>query len=449
MNLNELALLIYQFFKRNLWTTNIDEMSRFRRFLFKQLRILVLAIRGFMSDKCPLHASALTYYSMLSLVPVAALAFGISKGFGMQETLKQKLLEELPEHKDVVEWIVTFADSLLQVSRSGLIAGIGIVLLIWAAIRVLGNIEESLNNIWSVKRGRSFIRKFSDYLSIMIIGPIIFLVSSSVAVFIRTQVTDLAQQVDVLNVMDPVIIFLLRLIPYTLIWLLFTLTYMIIPNTRVKFKAAVYGAVVAGTLYQFVQVLYIGFQIGAAKYSAIYGSFAALPLFLIWVQLSWFIVLFGAELSYAFQNVPAYIFEKESGKISGFYKKVLALNIAHVIIKNFENGDKPLTTKQVSKESEIPENITREIITDLKDAGIFSKVTKGKRGFAFQPASDISQLTIQDVLLALENQGGDNTQFSGSDLRTELAIRLQKFDALLKTDSHNVLLKDINPEKAG
>ncbi len=443
MNLNELAQLIYQFFKRNLWTMNIEEMSWFRRFVLKHLRIIVLAIRSFMRDKCPLHASALTYYSMLSLVPVAALTFGISKGFGMQDTLKQKLLEELPEHKDVVEWILTFANSMLQVSRSGLIAGIGIVLLIWAAIRVLGNIEESLNNIWSVKRSRSFIRKFSDYLSIMIIGPIIFLVSSSVAVYIRTQVTDLTQNVELLNVMDPLIVFLLKLIPYTLSWLLFTLTYMIIPNTKVNFKAGIYGAIIAGTLYQFVQVLYIGFQIGAARYSAIYGSFAALPLFLLWIQLSWFIVLFGAELSYAFQNVPAYIFEKESGKISGFYKKVLALNITHIIIKNFERGQKPFTTKQIAKESEIPENLTREIVTDLNSAGIFSKVTKGKRGYAYQPSSDINQITIQDVLLALESQGKDTKQFSGTELRLKLVSRLQKFDTLLKEDSLNVLLKDV------
>lgn len=443
MNLNELAHLTYQFFKRNLWIISLEEMGRFKRFLLKQLRIIVLAIRGFMRDKCPLHASALTYYSMLSIVPLAALAFGISKGFGMQDRLRQKLLEELPEHKDVVEWILTFANSLLQVSRSGLIAGIGIILLIWASIRVLGNIEESLNNIWSVKRARSFIRKFSDYLSIMLIGPIIFLVSSSVAVYIRTEVVGLTQTVDVLNVMDPVIIFLLRLIPYVLIWLLFTLTYMIIPNTRVNFKSAIYGAVIAGTLYQFVQVLYIGFQIGAAKYSAIYGSFAAFPLFLIWLQISWFIVLFGAELSYAFQNVPAYIFEKESGQISGFYKKILALNIAYVIIKNFESGQKPFTTKQIAQESEIPENIAREIVGDLSNSGIFSRVSKGKRGYAYQPASDINNLTIQDVLLALENKGKDSEQFSGTELKTNLVMRLQKFDALLKEDSQNVLLKDV------
>ncbi len=443
MNLNELVQIIYQFFKRNLWTMNIERMGKFKRFFMIQLRILVFAIRGFMRDKCPLHASALTYYSLLSLVPVAALAFGISKGFGMQDALKQKLIEELPEHKEVVEWILTFANSMLQVSRSGLIAGIGVALLIWAAIRVLGNIEESLNNIWSVKRARSFIRKFSDYLSIMIIGPVIFLVSSSVAVYIRSEVIDLTQHVDVLNAIDPLILFLLKLIPYTLIWLLFTLTYLIIPNTRVNYKAAIYGAVIAGTLYQFVQVLYIGFQIGAAKYSAIYGSFAALPLFLIWLQISWFIVLFGAELSYAFQNVPAYIFEKETGKISGFYKKVFTLNIAHVIIKNFEHGEKPLTTKQIAGHSEIPENITREIVAELTKAKILSKLSKGKHGFTYQPARDINNLTIQDILLSMENLGNDAKQFVGSELRTELVSRLQLFEDCLKADPKNILLKDI------
>ena len=164
--------------------------------------------------------------------------------------------------------------------------------LFWTAIKVLGNIEETLNAIWGVKRSRTVIRKFSDYLSIMIIGPLMFFFSSSLAVYLASQVTDFTQQTELAQLVDPVVYFLIELTPVFLIWILFTLTFMIIPNTKVNFKAAILSAIVSGTLYHWVQWFYIEFQIGASRYSTVYGTFAALPLFLIWLQLSWFIVLF-------------------------------------------------------------------------------------------------------------------------------------------------------------
>jgi membrane protein len=443
MNFNEFFQLIYQFFKTKLWAKNLKESNFFIRFFYSHLRIISLAFRNFFRDKCPLHASALTYYTMLSIVPVAALGFGISKGFGMQNTLREKLLEELPEHSEIVESILSFADSLLEVSRSGLISGIGIVLLLWAAVRVLGNIEETLNTIWGVKRSRTFVRRFSDFLTIMIIGPVISFSSSSLAVYIASQVSSFTKDSDYFSLVDPVLYYLLKLTPYFLIWLLFTLTYMIIPNTKVKFKSAFYGAIVAGTLFQWAQGFYLQFQFGAAKYSAIYGTFAALPLFLIWLQLSWFILLLGAEMCYASQNISSFIFEKESGKISGFNQKLLALQIAFVIIKNFEAGKPPIGEKNISKQAGIPDTITSSVINDLLKSKIIVRVESDKRGETYQPAKDINKLRVQDVLLAIENQGTGLSNYSDSGMRSKLNERLQKFNTSLQRHPQNILLKDI------
>jgi membrane protein len=140
----------------------------------------------------------------------------------------------------------------------------------------------------------------------MLISPVLVLMSGSATVFITTQVTQITQKVELLGVISPLISFLLKFSPYVLIWALFTILYIIMPNTKVNFKAGLLGGVVAGTLYQIAQWAYISFQISAAKYNAIYGSFAALPLFLMWLQISWWIVLFGAELSFANQNVHTY-----------------------------------------------------------------------------------------------------------------------------------------------
>jgi len=443
LNVKNRIRYLYTFFRFELWELNLKEQKGFKKHYYKQLRILAYAIRGFIKDKCPLHASALTFYSLLSIIPIAALVFGISKGFGLQESIKQKLLTEFPEHSGVVQWIVKFADSLLEISQSGLVTGIGIILLLWAAVKVLGNIEESLNTIWTIKRSRTFIRKFSDYLSIMIIGPIFFFVSSSVAVYVASQATDLTQNNTYFNLINPLIFFFIKLIPYVLIWILFTLMYMIIPNTKVKLTAAVFGSFIAGTLYQWTQWFYLEFQIGASRYNALYGSFAALPLFLIWLQLSWFIVLLGAELSFAFQNVPHYLHEKVSSQTSLFYKNILLLNIAYIIIKNFEKGNDALSQRKIAEVAEVPEPTVKETLDLLVKSKIINKIDRGKRYSTFQPAKDIHQITIQDILTHIANAGKTNPLYIKQEIPQKLLAKLESFEKELLNHPQNILLKDL------
>jgi len=434
----------FSFIRVDIWRIRLADLPFGKSFLIKQLRMIILAFRGYDEDRCLLRASSLTFYTLLSIVPVAAMFFGVAKGFGFERRLEKELFDRFSGQEEVLSQVISFSNSLLEQTQGGLIAGIGLLVLFWSVLKVLGHIEMALNDIWGIKESRSWGRKFSDYLAIMLISPILVLMSGSATVFIKTQVEQITQKVALLGVFSPLISFLLKFTPYVLIWALFTILYIIMPNTRVNFKAGLLGGVVAGTLYQIAQWGYISFQIGAAKYNAIYGSFAALPLFLMWLQISWWIVLFGAELSFANQNVHTYEYEPDSLKVSPGFKKLLALQVAHLLIKKFENGDRPLTDSQISAQLEMPIRLVHNIIFDLVESGLVSEIkTKADKEFAYQPAHDINKLNIQYVLEALDQKGTDDIPVVKTEDYQALSDALKHFRDAMEKSSANKLLKDI------
>jgi membrane protein len=434
----------FSFIRTDIWRIRLDDLPFRQSFLIKQLRIIILAIRSFDEDRCLLRASSLTFYTLLSIVPVVAMFFGVAKGFGFERRLEKQLFERFPGQEEVLSQVISFSNSMLEQTRGGLIAGIGLLVLFWSVLKVLGHIEMALNDIWEIQESRSWGRKFSDYLSIMLISPILVLMSGSATVFITTQLTQITQKFELLGIFSPLISLLLKFIPYVLIWILFTILYIIMPNTKVSFKAGFLGGIVAGTLYQIAQAAYISFQISAARYNAIYGSFAALPLFLMWLQISWWIVLFGAELSFANQNVHTYEYEPDSLKVSPGFKKLLTLQIAHLLIKKFENGDKPLTDSQISGRLEIPIRLVHHIIFDLVEVGLVSKTrTKDDKSDAYQPASDIHKMTIQYVLEKLDQKGTEDIPVAKTENYRALSEALQNFSEAMEKSPANKLLKDI------
>jgi membrane protein len=434
----------FSFIRDDIWWIRLEDLPFGKSFLIKQLRTIILAIRGYDEDRCLLRASSLTFYTLLSIVPVAAMFFGVAKGFGFERRLETELFERFPGQEEVLSQIIGFSNSLLKQTQGGLIAGIGLLVLFWSVLKVLGHIEMALNDIWEIKKPRTWGRKFSDYLSIMLISPILVLMSGSATVFIKTQVTQITQKVELLGIISPLITFSLKFTPYVLIWILFTILYIIMPNTKVNFKAGLLGGVVAGTLYQIAQWAYISFQIGAAKYNAIYGSFAALPLFLMWIQISWWIVLFGAELSFANQNVHTYEYESDALKVSPGFKKLLTLQIAHLLVKRFENGDNPPSDSQISTQLRMPIRLVHNILFDLVQAGLVSEIkTKVDKKLAYQPARDINKLTLQYVLGALEQSGTDTIPVVRTEDYEALSEALKNFSEAMEKSPANKLLKDI------
>ena len=267
------------FAKQDIWRIRRTELPPGKSFFINLLRVLILSIRGFDEDKCQLRASALTFYSLISIVPVAAMAFGIAKGFGFEKMLETQLRDKLAGQEEVLDNIIQFSHSLLENTKGGLLAGVGLIVLFWAVVKVLGQIEDSINDIWGIKERRTLGRKFSDYLSLMLICPVLVILSSSVTVFVTTQVTLIMEKITFLGVFSPLVFFLLKLLPFGLLWGLFTFLYLFMPNTKVRFTSGLLAGIIAGTIFQVVQWAYITFQIGAANYNAIYGSFAAFRFF--------------------------------------------------------------------------------------------------------------------------------------------------------------------------
>ncbi len=435
---------VISFFKRDIWRMPIDELPPLRAFLLKQLKILIIALRGFREDKVQLRASALTYYTLLSLVPVVAMAFGIAKGFGLDEYLENELSKAFAGREEVFEWVLSFSQSLLDATRGGLMAGIGLIILFWTIMKVLSHIEHSFNEIWQINQPRSLARKFADYFSMMLIAPIFIILANGFTVFIITQIHNITQNFVLLGFLSPIIMFFVQLIPYMLLWVLFTIMYLVMPNTRVNFASALLAGIVAGTLFQVVQWSYIHFQVGVSRYNAIYGSFAALPLLLLVMQVSWLVVLFGAEISFANQNVEQYEFEAESLNMSSYNRRLLTLYIAHLLVKNFENGVPPYTARQISNELEIPIRLVRELLYELIDINVVSAAkTKFAKETAYQPAIDINRITIKYISDKLEHRGMDVLIARKSEEIEKLKGIMDAFNNTLEKCPENKLLKEL------
>lgn len=435
-----------QFILEDLWKHNLeDENDKRKVFLFRQLRILFLAAKEFTDKKVQSQASALTFYTLLSIVPVIAMAFGIAKGFGFQETLEKEIMAKAASSNQVVwEKLMDFSQSMLANTKGGLVAGIGVVVLFWSVMKLLINIEGSFNDIWGVKRGRSWTRKFTDYIAIMIISPILLLVSGSVSVFIQTQIEGLAQTFEFIGFFAPVITVLFRLTPYILIWTTFSLLYIILPNTKVNIRSAIIAGVIAGTLFQVFEWLYITLQVGVAQYNAIYGSFAALPLFLVWLQFSWLIVLLGCDIAFANQNIEQY--EQELGKdqLSLQQAKKLGLLLMFYIIKRFEKGEPPLSSEQLAHESGFPLRLIRPVLFDLVNAQLLLETgtDDDDKMVSYVPARDIHQIKISDVILGIDTIDQDEWTTESASFKKLNQSYNSLFDDLTRSSS-NIRLMDV------
>jgi len=253
-----------EFIREGIWRIRLKDLAKGKRFLIKYLRVVIIAAKEFIGDRCPLRASALTFYSLLSIVPIVAMAFAIAKGFGLQKHLEMQLLEKFSGQEVVILQVIEFSRNMLQNTKGGVIAGVGVAVLLWAVVNVLSQIEESFNDIWGIKKARSLGRMFSDYLSIVFVGPILLIMSSSATVLIETNLTQITEKIDLLGLFSPLITLIIQIVPYCLIWILFAFVYIFMPNKKVFLFSGLIAGIAAGTIFVIVQKFYIIFQIGVA-----------------------------------------------------------------------------------------------------------------------------------------------------------------------------------------
>lgn len=440
---NQIARLV-QFLEKGIWQVSLRNLPRRKSWLIRPIRILLLAFRGFKEDNVGLRASSLTFFTLLSLVPVVGLGFGIAKGFGLEMYLEQQLAIALAGHEEVLKWVLSFSQSLIQNASGGMVAGFGMVILLFTVFMVMKNIEESFNGIWQVKKSRHWTRMLSDYFAIMFIAPLFLILSSAATVFLNTQVHQLAAEFQFFGFWSPVLFFMVNLVPYVLIWVIFTIIYMAMPNTNVKFSSAVVAGIISGTLFQVAQWGYINFLIGVSVYNAIYGSFAALPLLLVWLQISWFIVLFGAELAFATQNVENYEFDTETQNISPFNKKLLSVYVMYILVQSFLKGKSAPDSEKIAYDLEIPNKLVRSILNDLVEVGLVNEVQTFKaKQSAYQPALDIGQISIQMIMERLDQKGMDFLVAKNTEVFQSLKSSLDTFRQHLAGSEQNLLLKDL------
>ena len=390
---------LFTYFTDTIFREDINEWRNpVVRWLVQQYRLLFYTARGLVEHGTLVRSAALTFYTLMSLVPLLALVFAVVKGFGLADGLVENLYELFPQHPETVDYIVGFAENALARTQGGVVAAVGLVMLFWAVIRVFGSIENAFNNIWEVKVERSIARQWTDYIAVVMIVPVLWILANAVGNYIE----------QVLGLYDKwYFTTLSRLASMVVIWTMFTLLYLIIPNARVRFRSALMAGIVAGTIFLLFQWGYVYVQRWMTSYNAIYGSFAALPLFLIWMQTSWEILLFGGELSFAYQNISRFAEERESLRISYDQRRKVLLAVMILVARNFRDHGGTLPTDEIRKRLGLPTRIVNDILFQLVQAGQLIAVRSGdgEREVAFAPAHDLSSTTVYGILEAVERTG--------------------------------------------
>lgn len=416
-------------------------------FIVSAYRVLWNSALAFAKNEDSLKASALTYYTLISIVPFLAVAFGIASGFGFEQYLENELNHTFEEQEEIIQYAIKFARSLLQNTRGSVIAGVGFITLLWTNLSMLATIENALNDIWHVRQPRSWAKKLSDYLAVMIICPIFLVVSSSVSVFLVAHLTASARDNSFVSVLSPFILFLVKLVPFFSSIFLFVVIYLFIPNVRVRKTPRIISGIIAGIAFQFWQWLYIKFQVEISSYGAIYGTFAALPLFLFWLQVSWLIVLAGAELASHIENETIYVARKEGEDIVDITPKALGLLILQRCIHAFNVGDMPPTSLSLAKDLGVTLLAAQQVIDLLEDANLLVEVgSKGSSRIGFQPSKDARLLTIHGVCEALEEQIGWKISIEETPVLAKIEEYLKELSDVTGNSPANLNMQQVSEE---
>lgn len=365
------------------------------------LKVANLSARSFLDRGLQAKSMSLTYSTVLAIVPAFALLFAIGRGFGFQKLLEDQLLASFPAQKQGITFALKFVDSYLEEASQGVFVGIGIIFLLWTLISLLSYIESAFNNIWDVKHDRSIYQKVTDYIAICLMVPVLMICSSGVSIFMSATFQDNTQ----FSFLTPVVNTALEASPIVLTWLAFTLSFLLIPNTKVSFKYAAIAGALCAVLFQILQLLFLNGQIYVSKYNAIYGSFAFLPLLLIWLQFSWLILLFGCVLTYSLQNVFAFNFLDNPTKMSENYFRKVSIVITAAIADRFKKGKSPLTCPQLSFYYDIPIRTVTKVCDNLHNAGIINFVILANDKYGVTPASEIGDLSVGRLLSRLDSVG--------------------------------------------
>ena len=431
---------LIHFLTRSLWRVSEGEVSRSRYTSYNLLKITIQTFKCFSKDRIWIRAAALSYTTLFSIIPILALLFAIAKGFGFSN-LMERILRGSAVENGTIDTVMNMIDNYLEYAKSGVFIGIGLAMLLWAIINLADSIESNMNAIWDVKKQRSYFRKLTDYMALFIVFPLVIILYAGVSIFMTTVYQRLAEYFLISSFVHICI----KLAPYVLSGLIMTGLFLFIPNTKVKFRNAFIPGIITGVIFQVFLYIYIQIQMSVSSYNAIYGSFAIIPMFMLWADISWSIILFGVEMSYVSQNIEQYNFGQEVDNVSRRYHDFLCVVVMSLICKRFEEGGEPYTASDLSAEGEIPIRLTHRLLDELETVGLirgFSADAKSEIEH-YLPAMAISKLSVGRLLSTLEGHGCedfkiDHTKEFSNQWKTFIGYKEEIY-----TKSNNILLKDL------
>lgn len=385
---------------------------------FLCLRVLYKRLQ---EDRVFETASSLTYQTALALVPLFAVLLGIAKGFSFDLFLENVLLKEFQDHQAIVEHLIVFSKTILEQMKGGVIAGIGVIFLLITTTNLLTTTEEAMNRMWGISSGRSLARRIADFQSCLFLFPLLVVIGASTTLFIQTTVLEWSEgggRVSV--VIEPFVLNMLRILPLVSLWALFTLSYWLIPYVSVQKRYAVVTAAVVTLAFHILQTWYIYLQMTLTKISVIYGSFAALPLFLVWLWASWLLVLLGSELL-VFLHEKGWRWQILKWKESESAYLFATLALFREIITCFQKGEIYLVGSDKNM-LEVPFRSFSHIVHFLKEKGLIHRFVEGRTRIFLLPSEKGLKSGIGDLLLPLSE-----------DVTPEVREHIERWKELLNT----------------
>lgn len=442
---------LQNFFVRGLWSVDLDSLDRYRAFIIKFLRLLYVVVREFIEGHITLRAMSLVYTTLLSLVPLLAVSFSVLKGFGVHNQIEPVLSNFLaplgPKGQEISGKIIGFVGNI----KVGVLGALGLSMLFYTVVSLIQKIEDALNAIWKIKKSRTFARRFSDYTSILLIGPVLIFTAMGLTASVMS--TKVVQGILTMQPFGTVIYLTGKIIPYILVCAAFTFIYSFLPNIRVKFSSAIMGGLFAGILWETTGWVFASFVVSSAKYTAVYSGFAILIMFLIWLYLSWLILLVGAEISFYHQYPQFLTVKKETLLLSNRMKEKLAMLVMYLIGQNHYLNRKPWTLETLLRRLHVPFEPVQDVLSNLEDRGFI--IESGDEPPAFLPARDIETIRLRELLRSVRSvEGGSAPEENTFPSAEEIDALMQKVDGAIdaaldgETLKH-LITKGVSQESAG
>lgn len=428
-----------EFIQYDLWRQpHMEIHAPKKRLLYRFLQTITLVARGFKDQVLVVRANSLSFALLFAFIPMMALIYAIAKGFGFEEILKHTISSSFLAEANVAPVLIEWIERYLETARDGLFLGIGLIVLIWAVYAFFNMLENSFNSIWNVKQSRSFGRRLTNYVMTLLLVPVLVVVTSGISIFMNS--TEVLS--SVLQAIEPIRKFMLRFIPFVATSAVFTWIFIAIPNTKVKFSSAIIPGVVMGLFYQVVQALSMFLVVLFARMSIVYGAFSAIPLILIWLNITCWLLLIGAELAFAIQNNDLFAYERDIETMSRRYKDYVMLYLLSVIVRRFEQGTTPQTAKQMAEDNQLPIRLVQQLLSRLDETNIVRRVyVEQEEEETFVPAMDTRMITVGMVVGRISAQGTEEfLQHTPQEMQAFWQRYLQMVEA---NPSDDILVSDL------